>query len=59
MEGKESFRNLSSNSVFAVSDFPVHEIQLAQTDLVVNAIRAVLESVRTGGELKLPISGAP
>ena len=56
MEGKESFRNLSSNSAFAVSDFPVHEIQLAQPDLVVRAIRAVIESVKTGGQVKVPNS---
>src|SRR5437867_5242324 len=53
MERQRQLRDLSSNSAFAVSDFPVHEIQLAQPDLVVNAIRAVVESVRTGGELKL------
>jgi pimeloyl-ACP methyl ester carboxylesterase len=47
---------LSSNSVFAVSDFPVHEIHLAQPDLVVNAVRAVLEAIKTGGKLELPNS---
>jgi len=53
MEGKESFRNLSSNSAFAVSDFLIHEIQLAQPDLVVNAIRSVLESIKTGAKIRL------
>ena len=46
--------NLSGNSAFAMSDFPVHEIHLAQPDLVVEAVQAVLESLKTGGKLKLP-----
>ena len=56
IEGQKSFRDLSSNSAFAMSNFPVHEIQLAQPDLVVKAIRAVVESVKTGANLKLPTS---
>ncbi|MHB8522251.1 MAG: alpha/beta hydrolase [Limisphaerales bacterium] len=56
IEGRESFRNLSSNSAFAVSDLPVHEIQLAHPDLVVRAIRAVIESVKTGDQVKVPNS---
>jgi len=58
MERQRQLRDLSSNSAFAVSDFPVHEIQLAQSDLVVRAVRAVLESVKTGGKLNLPNSDA-
>src|SRR2546425_2814232 len=58
MERQRQLRDLSSNSAFAVSDFPVHEIQLAQPDLVVRAVRAVLESVKTGGKLNLPNSDA-
>ena len=54
MERQQKLPNLSSNSAFAVSDFPDHEIHLAQPDLVVNAIRAVLEAIRTGDKLKLP-----
>ena len=53
MEHQQQFQDLSSNSAFAVSDFPVHEVHLAQPDLVVNAVRAVLESVKTGSKLKL------
>ena len=58
MERQRQLRDLSSNSAFAVSDFPVHEIQLAQPDLVVRAVRAVLESVKTGGKLNLANSDA-
>jgi pimeloyl-ACP methyl ester carboxylesterase len=50
---EESLRNLSSNSAFMVSDFPVHEIHLTQPDLVVRAIRAVIDSVKTGGQVNL------
>lgn len=53
IEGEESFRSLSSNSAFAVSDFPVHEIQLQQPHLVTEAIRAVIEAVKTGGQVTL------
>lgn len=53
MERQRKLLCLSSNSVFAVSDFPVHEIHLTQPNLVVNAVRAVLQSVKTGGEVKL------
>lgn len=54
MEELRGLLNLSSNSILAISDFPVHEIQIAQPDLVVNAIRAVLDSVSTGRKLTLP-----
>lgn len=53
IEGEQSFLNLSGNSAFAVSDFPVHEIQLAQPGLVVEAIRAVIESVEERGPVRL------
>jgi hypothetical protein len=33
------------------------EIQIAEPDLVVNAIRAVLDSVKNGGKLYLPNPG--
>lgn len=56
MQAEESLRNLSSNSAFVVSDFPVHEIQLTQPDLVVRAIRAVIDSIKTGGPVKLTAS---
>ena len=54
MDRQRKLRDLSSKSVFATSDFPVHEIHLAQPALVVQAIRAVLEAVKTGGNLRLP-----
>jgi hypothetical protein len=53
MERQRQLQHLSSDSAFAVSDFPIHEIQLAQPDLVVNAVRAAMESVKTGDKLKL------
>jgi len=56
MKRQRELLNLSGNSVFSVSDFPVHEIHLAQPDLVVEAIRTVLESIQTGGKLRLPNS---
>ena len=56
MQAEESLRNLSSNSAFAVSDFPVHEIHLTQPDLVVRAIRAVIDSIQTGSQVKLTVS---
>jgi pimeloyl-ACP methyl ester carboxylesterase len=59
IEKQQKLRNLSSNSAFAMSDFPVHEIQLAQPDLVVDAVRAVLEAVKTGGKVKLPTTEKP
>jgi pimeloyl-ACP methyl ester carboxylesterase len=58
IEELQRLLNLSSNSVFAMSDFPVHEIQLAQPDLVVDAVRAVLEAVKTG-KVKLPTAEKP
>jgi pimeloyl-ACP methyl ester carboxylesterase len=54
MEAEENLQKLSSNSAFAVSDFPVHEIHLTQPDLVVRAIRSVIESVESGDQVKLP-----
>jgi hypothetical protein len=59
IEKQQKLRNLSSNSAFAMSDFPVHEIQLAQPDLVVDAVRAVLEAVKTGGKVKLSTVNKP
>jgi len=56
IEGEESFQSLSGNSAFAVSDFPVHEIQLEQPHLVAEAIRAVIKAVKTGGQVKLQLS---
>lgn len=53
MKKQRALANLSGNSDFAESDFPVHEIHLAQPDLVVKAIRAVSESVKTGAKVKL------
>jgi pimeloyl-ACP methyl ester carboxylesterase len=56
MERQRKLLNLSSNSAFAISDFPIHEIQLVQPALVVNAIKAVLDSSRTGEKLNLSSS---
>ena len=56
VEELQRLQDLSSNSAFALSDFPVHEIQLTQPELVVDAIRAVMEAVKTGGKVKLPHS---
>jgi hypothetical protein len=53
LEELRQLLNLSSNSVFAMSDFPVHEIHLADPSLVVEAIKAVSESVKSGKKLKL------
>ena len=53
MNKQEALQSLSGNSAFAVSDFAVHEIHLAQPDLVVNAIRAVLTAAKTGGRVQL------
>jgi pimeloyl-ACP methyl ester carboxylesterase len=53
MERQHQLENLSSNSAFAMSDFPVHEVHLAQPDLVVRAIRAVFDSVKTGKKVRL------
>jgi pimeloyl-ACP methyl ester carboxylesterase len=52
VEGEQELRNLSSNSLFAESHYPVHEIQLTQPELVVNAIRRVLDAAKSGGALK-------
>ena len=52
VEGERSLANLSGNSVFAESDYPVHEIQLTQPDLVVSAIQNVLEAVKIRSTLK-------
>jgi len=54
MERQEQLCSLSSNSAFAVSEFPIHEIQLAQPSLVVDAIRAVEQAIKTGDKVKLP-----
>jgi pimeloyl-ACP methyl ester carboxylesterase len=54
LEELHKLLNLSGNSAFAMSDFPVHEIHLTQPDLVVRAIRAIIESVKTGAQVKLP-----
>jgi pimeloyl-ACP methyl ester carboxylesterase len=58
IEELQRLQDLSSNSAFVMSDFPVHEIQLAQPDLVVNAIRAVMESHKTGAKVSMPKSDA-
>lgn len=55
LEELHKLLKLSSNSAFAMSDFPVHEIHLTQPDLVVRAIRAVIESVKSGSQVKLPV----
>ncbi len=52
MEGQRKLLDLSSNSLFSVSECSIHEIQLAQPDLVVEAVRSVLESIRTGARLQ-------
>lgn len=54
LEELHQLLNLSGNSAFAMGDFPVHEIHLVQPDLVVRAIRAVIESVQTGNQVKVP-----
>ena len=53
MQRQRGLLTLSGNSAFAMSDFPVHEIHMAQPDLAVSAIRAVLQSVKTGNKVKL------
>lgn len=55
LEELHKLLKLSGNSAFAMSDFPVHEIHLTQPDLVVRAIRAVIESLKSGSQVKLPV----
>ena len=56
LEELRQLLKLSSNSAFAMSDFPVHEIHLAQPDLVVRAAQDVIESLKTGAKVKLPVA---
>lgn len=56
LEELHQLLKLSSNSAFAMSDFPVHEIHLTQPDLVVRAIRAVIDSIKTGVQVNLTAS---
>lgn len=56
VEGQHDLKNLSNNSIFVESAYPVHEIHLTQPDLVVKAIQRVLESVKTGSPITpLPV----
>jgi pimeloyl-ACP methyl ester carboxylesterase len=57
MEGQRKLLDLSGNSAFAVSEYSIHEIQLAQPELVVRAVRAVIKSIETGGRVELPKGG--
>jgi pimeloyl-ACP methyl ester carboxylesterase len=52
VEGEHDLKNLSSNSVFAESDYPVHEIHLTQPDLVVTAIQRVLEAAKADSKVR-------
>jgi pimeloyl-ACP methyl ester carboxylesterase len=52
VEGQHELKNLSSNSLFAESEYPVHELHLTQPELVVNAIRRVWDAAKTGGTLR-------
>lgn len=52
-EREQKLKDLSSNSVFMESHLPVHEIQLAEPDLVVKAIQAALDSIKSGDKLRL------
>ena len=48
---KRELANLSKNSRLVIADKSGHHIQLDQPELVVNAIRQVVESVRNGTDL--------
>jgi pimeloyl-ACP methyl ester carboxylesterase len=52
IENTRSLLLLSRNSQLVVAEISGHEIHLDQPDLVVNAIRAVLEAVKNGTALK-------
>ena len=48
---KAGFADLSSNSLLVFADKSGHHIQLAQPELVINAIRRVVDAARTGKKL--------
>jgi hypothetical protein len=43
---------MSKNSVFLVADSTLHELHVDEPQIVVKAIRAVVDSARTGFKLK-------
>jgi pimeloyl-ACP methyl ester carboxylesterase len=51
-ENTQSFLLLSRNSQLVVAEKSGHEIHLDQPELVVNAIRGVVEAVKNGAALK-------
>ena len=52
LEQKEKMANLSTNSKHIITTKSGHEIHLEEPELVINAINAVIKSVRTGEPLK-------
>jgi len=52
LEQKEKMANLSANSKHIITTKSSHEIHLDEPELVINAIREVINAVRTGKSLK-------
>ena len=52
LEQKEKMANLSTNSKHIITTKSGHEIHLEEPELVINAIKEVVRSVRTGKSLK-------
>jgi pimeloyl-ACP methyl ester carboxylesterase len=52
VDGCRSLAAMSKNSIFRVADSTVHELHVDEPQIVVKAIRAVVDSARTGSKLK-------
>jgi hypothetical protein len=52
LEQKEKMANLSSNSKHLITTRSGHEIHLDEPELVIDAIKQVINAVRTGKTLK-------
>jgi hypothetical protein len=52
LEQKEKMANLSSNSKHLITTRSGHEIHLDEPELVIDAIKQVINAVRTGKKLK-------
>jgi pimeloyl-ACP methyl ester carboxylesterase len=52
IEGTKAFTLLSRNSLLVVAEKSGHEIHLDQPDLVIEAIKAVMEAAKNGSKLR-------
>jgi hypothetical protein len=52
IEGCKALAGMSRNSIFLIADSGLHELHVDQPQIVVKAIRAVVDSARDGSKLR-------